>query len=38
MNTRIREILGWYSADNPGTLTNLSRLLQHGYLGGTAVW
>jgi len=35
MNKRIREILGWYSSDNPGTLTNLARLLNHGYLSGT---
>ena len=30
-----REILTWYGSDNPGTLTNLSRLLNHGRLGGT---
>src|SRR5579863_6312381 len=36
MNTpRVKEILGWYGADNPGTLTNLARLLNHGRLGGT---
>ena len=35
MNKRIREILGWYGSDNPGTLTNLARLLNHGYLAGT---
>jgi class I fructose-bisphosphate aldolase len=35
MNERIREILGWYSSDSPGTLTNLARLLNHGRLGGT---
>jgi len=35
MNKRIREILGWYSSDNPGTLTGLARLLNHGYLAGT---
>jgi class I fructose-bisphosphate aldolase len=32
---RVREILSWYGSDNPGTLTNLSRLLDHGRLGGT---
>jgi len=32
---RIKEILSWYSADNPGTLNNLARLLNHGRLGGT---
>jgi class I fructose-bisphosphate aldolase len=35
MNERVREILGWYSSDNPGTLTNLARLLNTGRLGGT---
>ena len=32
---RVREILSWYGSDNPGTLTNLARLLNHGRLGGT---
>jgi class I fructose-bisphosphate aldolase len=32
---RVREILGWYGSDNPGTLTNLARLLNHGRLAGT---
>src|SRR5208337_4105879 len=32
---RVKEILSWYGADNVGTLTNLSRLLNHGRLGGT---
>jgi len=35
MSERIREILGWYGADNPGTLTNLARMLNHGTLAGT---
>jgi len=35
MTERVREILGWYGSDNPGTLTNLARLLRHGALGGT---
>ena len=35
MSKRVREILGWYSSDNPGTLTNLFRLLNHGRLAGT---
>jgi len=35
MTERTREILSWYGADNPGTLTNLARLLGHGRLGGT---
>ncbi len=35
MTERVREILSWYGSDNPGTLTNLSRLLNHGTLAGT---
>ena len=35
MTDRIREILSWYRSENPGVLTNLSRLLNHGALGGT---
>ena len=35
MTTRVKEILSWYGGDNPGTLTNLSRLLNHGRLAGT---
>src|SRR6202046_3181986 len=35
MTPRVQEILSWYGADNPGTLTNLARLLNHGRLGGT---
>jgi len=31
----VREILSWYGSDNPGTLTNLARMLNHGRLGGT---
>ena len=33
--TRVKEILSWYGSDNPGTLTNLARLLNHGKLAGT---
>ena len=32
---RVREILSWYRSDNPGTLTNIARLLNSGYLAGT---
>jgi class I fructose-bisphosphate aldolase len=32
---RVQEILSWYSSDNPGTRTNIARLLKHGRLGGT---
>ena len=35
MTERVREILSWYGSDNPGTLTNLARLLNHGKLAGT---
>jgi class I fructose-bisphosphate aldolase len=33
--SRVREILSWYGSDNPGTLTNLARMLNHGRLAGT---
>ncbi|MCH8075714.1 MAG: class I fructose-bisphosphate aldolase [SAR324 cluster bacterium] len=32
---RIDQILSWYRGENPGTLTNLARMLNHGTLGGT---
>ncbi|AFY96950.1 class I fructose-bisphosphate aldolase [Chamaesiphon minutus] len=35
MTARVKEILSWYGSDNPGTLTNLARLLNHGKLAGT---
>ncbi len=35
MTHRVQEILSWYGSDNPGTLTNLTRLLNHGKLAGT---
>lgn len=35
MTERVREILSWYAGSNPGTLTNLARMLNHGSLGGT---
>ncbi|HLJ57421.1 MAG TPA: class I fructose-bisphosphate aldolase [Chthonomonadaceae bacterium] len=35
MTGRVSEILSWYGADNPGTLTNLARMLNHGRLAGT---
>lgn len=35
MTPRVREILGWYEGENPGVLTNLARMLNHGRLGGT---
>ena len=35
MTERVREILSWYGSDNPGSLTNLARLMNHGALAGT---
>jgi class I fructose-bisphosphate aldolase len=35
MSKRIKEILSWYGSDNPGTRTNLARLMNHGRLAGT---
>src|SRR3954447_13425579 len=35
MNERVREILSWYRGENPGVLTNLARLMNHGRLAGT---
>jgi len=32
---RVREILSWYQSDNPGTKTNIARLLNHGRLAGS---
>ncbi len=32
---RVKEILSWYRGNNPGTLTNLARLLNSGRLAGT---
>src|SRR5258705_850171 len=35
MSDRVREILSWYSADNPGVLANLARMMNTGRLAGT---
>src|SRR5271163_2017615 len=35
MSHRVREILSWYGADNPGVLANLARMLNTGTLAGT---
>ncbi|MFA5119688.1 class I fructose-bisphosphate aldolase [Zavarzinia sp.] len=32
---KVKEILSWYESDNPGTKTNLARILGAGRLGGT---
>ena len=35
MTPKVKEILSWYESDNPGTKTNLARILMQGKLGGT---
>jgi class I fructose-bisphosphate aldolase len=35
MSKRVKEILSWYSSDNPGTLSQIARMLNHGRLAGT---
>ena len=35
MSEGVSQILSWYHSDNPGTLTNLARLLNHGRLAGS---
>jgi class I fructose-bisphosphate aldolase len=35
MTPKIREILGWYESDNPGSKASLARILNAGHLGGT---
>ena len=35
MTPKVKEILGWYESDNPGTKASLARILNHGHLGGT---
>jgi len=35
MTPRVREILSWYGAENPGVLTNMARMMNHGRLKGT---
>ena len=35
MTPRVREILNWYGSDNPGSLANLARIMNHGRLAGT---
>ena len=32
---KVRKILAGYESDNPGTKSNLARILMHGKLGGT---
>ncbi|HYM04418.1 MAG TPA: class I fructose-bisphosphate aldolase [Stellaceae bacterium] len=35
LSRKVREILSWYESDNPGTKSNLARILMNGKLGGT---
>jgi len=35
LTPRVREILSWYSSDNPGVKANLARMLMHGTTAGT---
>jgi class I fructose-bisphosphate aldolase len=35
MTKRVKEILSWYASDNPGTLSNLARMMNQGRLAGT---
>jgi class I fructose-bisphosphate aldolase len=35
MTPKVREILGWYESDNPGSKASLARILNAGHLGGT---
>jgi fructose-bisphosphate aldolase, class I len=35
MTERVRQILSWYSSDNPGTRAQLARMLNSGTLAGT---
>ena len=39
MESRVKEILSWYSSDSPGTRTNIARLLNgsEGKIGATAI-
>jgi class I fructose-bisphosphate aldolase len=32
---RVKEILGWYAGETPGTLASLARIMNHGRLAGT---
>ena len=35
VSQKVRKILSYYESDNPGTKSNLARILMHGRLGGT---
>jgi class I fructose-bisphosphate aldolase len=32
---KVKDILSWYGSDNAGTLSNFSKILNHGRIGGT---
>lgn len=35
MTPQVKKILGFYESENAGVISNLARILNHGYLGGT---
>ena len=35
MTPQVKKILSFYESENPGVVSNLARILNHGYLGGT---
>jgi len=35
MTPRVREILSWYGAENPGVLSSLARIMNQGRIGGS---
>src|SRR5512146_2057189 len=35
---KVREILSWYSSENPGVKANLARMINHGRLAGTGTF
>jgi len=35
LTDRVKQILSWYAGENPGVLTNLARMKNHGTLAGT---
>jgi fructose-bisphosphate aldolase, class I len=35
MTPRVREILSWYGSENPGVLSSMARILNHGRIGGS---
>ena len=35
MTPQVKKVLSFYESENPGVISNLARILNHGYLGGT---